>query len=192
MADDFFGVYEIDQKNIEICDQIVKYFQESPNKHKPYAYKHGKISPAPEEVKQSTDLTIYDIDSPCLSEYLNILQECCQAYIKKFPFCDYYNSWRITEPFNIQHYAPTQGYHAWHTERGSAESNISARHLVFMTYLNDVSDGGGTEFFHQNKTFSAKKGQTIIWPSDWTYTHRGIPSPTQDKYIITGWFSYID
>jgi hypothetical protein len=60
-----------------------------------------------------------------------------------------------------------------------------------MTYLNDVTDGGGTEFFHQNITTTAVKGKTLIWPSDWTFTHRGQVSPTQDKYIITGWFSFM-
>jgi hypothetical protein len=60
-----------------------------------------------------------------------------------------------------------------------------------MTYLNTVTDQGGTEFLHQNLTVNAEQGKTLIWPADWTYTHRGVISPTQEKYIITGWFNYI-
>jgi hypothetical protein len=60
-----------------------------------------------------------------------------------------------------------------------------------MTYLNTVKDGGGTEFFHQKLTTSAEQGKTLIWPADWTHTHRGITSPTEEKYIITGWYSFI-
>jgi len=30
-------------------------------------------------------------------------------------------------------------------------------------------------------------GKVIIFPADWTFTHRGIVSKTQTKYIITGW-----
>ena len=37
-----------------------------------------------------------------------------------------------------------------------------------------------------------KKGLTVLWPTDWTYTHRGIASPSQLKYIITGWYSYTE
>ena len=44
---------------------------------------------------------------------------------------------------------------------------------------------------YQNKTFKAKKGDTLIWPSGWTHTHRGIVSQTQEKYIITGWWSFL-
>ena len=59
-----------------------------------------------------------------------------------------------------------------------------------MTYLNDVTDGGETEFFHQNLKITPEKGLTLIWGADWTFTHRGIPSPSQEKYIATGWFSF--
>jgi hypothetical protein len=66
----------------------------------------------------------------------------------------------------------------------------AARHLVFMTYLNDVTDAGGTEFLYQGITVQPRKGLTLIWPADWTHHHRGVVSPTQEKYIITGWFSF--
>ena len=39
---------------------------------------------------------------------------------------------------------------------------------------------------------NAKKGKTLIWPSDFTHTHRGQKSPTQEKYIATGWFNHVD
>ena len=58
-----------------------------------------------------------------------------------------------------------------------------------MTYLNDVEDGG-TEFYYQGLKTKAEKGLTLIWPSDFTHTHRGIISNTKEKYIATGWFSY--
>jgi hypothetical protein len=61
-----------------------------------------------------------------------------------------------------------------------------------MTYLNDVNDDGETEFYYQNLKIKPQKGKTVIWPADWTHTHRGITSPTQEKYIITGWFNFIN
>ena len=61
--------------------------------------------------------------------------------------------------------------------------------LVFMTYLNDVSDGG-TRFLNQDIITPAIKGLTLIWPTDWTHTHCGQISQNNIKYIATGWFSY--
>jgi hypothetical protein len=59
-----------------------------------------------------------------------------------------------------------------------------------MIYLNDVTEGGETEFYYQQHFETPEQGKLIIWPSDWTYLHRGIPSPTQVKYILTGWFRH--
>ena len=63
-----------------------------------------------------------------------------------------------------------------------------SRALVYMTYLNDVSNGG-TEFLYQEFKTEARKGLTLIWPAEWTHTHKGIVSPDKEKYIITGWFN---
>jgi hypothetical protein len=37
-----------------------------------------------------------------------------------------------------------------------------------------------------------RKGLTLIWPAIWTHPHRGVVSPTQTKYIATGWWMYKD
>ena len=48
-----------------------------------------------------------------------------------------------------------------------------------------------TEWYYQKKKIQPKKGLSVIWPPDFTHTHRGIPSPTQEKYIVTGWWNFI-
>lgn len=48
-----------------------------------------------------------------------------------------------------------------------------------MTYLNDVNDGGGTHFTYQNETINARKGRTLIWPTDFTHSHHGVVSETE-------------
>jgi hypothetical protein len=60
-----------------------------------------------------------------------------------------------------------------------------------MTYLNDVYNGGETEFYHQQLKVKPQKGLTLIWPADWTYTHRGIVAPDEEKIIVTGWWNFI-
>ena len=91
----------------------------------------------------------------------------------------------------MQKYYPDGGYHQWHYEREGKSGKDLVRHLVFMTYLNDVEEGGETEFFYQNLKIKPKKGLTIIWPADWTFTHRGLTTVYETKYIVTGWLNYI-
>jgi len=63
--------------------------------------------------------------------------------------------------------------------------------LVFMTCLNDAKDGGGTHVICQKHPFEARRGRTLIWPSDFTRAHQGVVSPTEHEYIITGWFNFV-
>ena len=65
--------------------------------------------------------------------------------------------------------------------------NSCDRAMVYMTYLNDVTEGGGTMFYHQNVTTKAVKGKTLIFPAAYTHLHKGEISQTQHKYILTGW-----
>jgi hypothetical protein len=164
-----------------ICDELIEYYKKSPYKTAGITSKGVNV----DNNKQSTDVPVLE---PIRSKYVNHLQTAVEEYIKKYPWCDKYSPWRIVESFNIQFYSPSQAYHSYHTERGSPNNN---RHLVFMTYLNTVTDGGETEFYHQDLKIKPEKGLTLIWGSDWTFTHRGIPSPSQEKYIVTGWFSFI-
>ena len=94
----------------------------------------------------------------------------------------------LREAFNIQHYAPHEGFLGWHCERSTSQTNQRA--LVFMTYLNDVTDGGETEYYFQKLKVKPVKGKMVVWPTDFTHLHRGITSPTQEKYIATGWYNF--
>jgi hypothetical protein len=173
-------------KNLNLCDQLIEYHKASPYKQ-PGIILKGKVD------KISTDVGINpsQYEHPTVLEYLKELQEILEKYIKKYPKSNYYAPFQIRENINIQHYKPDEGYLAWHTERFNATAPYVNRHLVFMTYLNDVDNGGGTEFYHQKLITKARKGKTLIWPADWTHTHRGIVSPTEEKYIITGWYNFI-
>jgi hypothetical protein len=176
-------------KNISICDDLIDLFNKRDDKYPGESYRGVDL-----DVKESTDLSIpvtQQLTIPSVSNYIEQLSNCVVEYINKFPWCNEYGGWGLTESLNIQYYKPGEAYHAYHCERCNHMQPLASRHLVWMTYLNDVTDEGGTEFYHQEFIVTPKKGKTLIWPVDWTYTHRGIPSPTQEKYIITGWFSYM-
>lgn len=181
-------------QDITICDELIKIHKLSKDKKLGHVGLNG--NPIVElSKKSSTDVTFYihNInENNTLKNYFDQLQNIIEIYIKKYPMCNFYSAWGIEEGFNIQHYKPNEGYFSWHTERTSAISENCNRHLVFMTYLNDVNNKGETEFYHQKLKVKPKKGLTLIWPADWTHTHRGITSPTEEKYILTGWFNFLE
>ena len=86
----------------------------------------------------------------------------------------------------IQKTLPTEGYHVWHIEHGKGFDN-EARALVFSVYLNDVKEGGETEFLHFSKRVKPKAGRIVIWPASFPYLHRGNPPLSGEKYLLTSW-----
>tara|TARA_B100001013_G_scaffold226975_1_gene139112 strand:+ start:714 stop:1310 length:597 start_codon:yes stop_codon:yes gene_type:complete len=86
----------------------------------------------------------------------------------------------------IQKTLPTEGYHLWHLEWGPLEPQLK-RGLVFSIYLNEVEEGGETEFLHFSKRVKPKTGRIVIWPAAFPYIHRGNPPLTGEKYILTSW-----
>lgn len=169
-----------------ICDDLVNLF----NKYKEYA-KIGTVGFQELDLdrKKSLDLYINSTDT-CLLDYNKHLSKACSLYGKKYEFeslgFGHYNN--TLESTNIQYYKPGEGFFRYHAER--LNTATATRCLVYMTYLNDVLDGG-TEFKFQKLKVPAIKGLTLIWPSDFTHTHRGIISKTKEKYIATGWMNYV-
>jgi len=80
------------------------------------------------------------------------------------------------------------GYHIWHYEASDREN--CQRLLTWMLYLNDVEEGGETEFLYQHLRVKPKQGTLVIWPAAFTHTHRGNPPLSNEKYIITGWTEF--
>ena len=86
----------------------------------------------------------------------------------------------------IQKTLPTEGYHVWHLEHQKGFQN-ECRAFVYSIYLNDVKEGGETEFLHFSKRVKPKTGRIVIWPAGFPYVHRGNPPVSGKKYIITSW-----
>ena len=169
--------------DLNLCDDLTVYHGQQQRQR---GLIGGCVRP---DIKLSWDCHLRDPDLQ--QRYDQLLAQCCDLYTQRFPWSNGYNPWTVTSDINIQRYDPGEGFTAWHTERTGVIMPMATRHLVFMTYLNTVVDGGETEFFHQQLKIKPQQGLTLIWPADWTWTHRGLPSPTETKWVITGWFNYV-
>jgi len=172
--------------NEQLMQDIIDYHKISPDRS---PGKIGSQQSIDIKVKDSVDCDLTKNDQ-LTERYAKELKIVLDAYIKQYPECNKCAPFGVTEGINIQRYLPNGGYHGWHCERSEGKSPMTSRHLVFMTYLNDIDDAGETEFLYQQTKIRPERGLTLIWPTDWTHYHRGIASATQEKYIVTGWFSF--
>ena len=170
-----------------LCDEMIEIHKV--NKHLHVEGTVGKNNNVDYSNKKSKEL----IFTPnnffnTFPNYTNLLQECLMNYIGKYEYANKVAKFSVNSNVKIQYYNKDEGFKNFHCENDGF-SYFVKRHLVFMTYLNSVEDGG-TEFKYQNLITPAKKGLTLIWPTDFTHTHRGIISKTKEKYIVTGWYTF--
>jgi len=180
----FIGGWFINKKT---CDGIIKYFNKNEEMRTPGKIGNNHVMLVEKETKDSTDIFInnYNINEEII-EYRRELQKVLDLYQKRYTPVKDLASFNL-ESFNIQKYPKNGGYKTWHNERRSL--GTSKRVLTFMTYLNNVKDGG-TEFKYQKIITPALKGLTLIWPVDFTHIHRSQVC-NEEKIITTGWYHYL-
>lgn len=164
----------------DICDRIVEELKSKPSLFKP----------EPKGFRNYSNAFLESLDMETQVPYVNALFKCLDMYKSIFPEC--YTDlelWCLRSGLKIQHYKPDNYYSDWHCENDGF-ADVIIRHVVFMTYLNDIEEGGGTEFKFQGVQVKPEKGLTLIWPADWTHMHRGVNAPSEDKFILTGWFVF--
>ena len=73
----------------------------------------------------------------------------------------------------------------------------SRRFLAFFIYLNDVYEGGETEFINLNKPgtyiplkITPRRGRLLMFPPLWMYYHAGLKPVSNNKYLIHSYCHY--
>ena len=178
---DFIGVYE-NAFPLNLCDRLID-----------LASQHTLLPRHPREgsnlQKQDFGNHIHTFKEDLSDKVTYHLQLCVNQYINKYPiFAQHFPL--IPTGYKYQKTYPSGGYHVWHSEA------ISFMHrnrvAVWTLYLNDIDDGGETEFLYQSLRISPKKGTICIFPSGYTHVHRGNPPLSETKHIVTGWMDYVE
>lgn len=107
-------------------------------------------------------------------------------YILKYPMVQ--ADQILTLDGKLQKTLPSQGYHVWHYEHCG---DTPQRCLAWSIYLNDVEEGGETEFLYQSQRYAPRTGDILVWPAGHTHMHRGNPPLSGEKFIATGWYEYV-
>ena len=185
----FIGNWNIENK--ELCDQIINFFENNSDLH----IKGTTGGGVDESIKKSTDMTIHPEDLKdkkysLFNEYFKNLHQCFNDYKEQYDFLKIFVKKLHIGPFNIQKYFPGDHFAGLHSER----TDMASIHRLFawMTYLNDVEDGGTTDFEYYKIKVKPETGKTLIWPAEWTHAHKGAVLKSGKKYIITGWLHFTD
>jgi hypothetical protein len=190
----FIGIYE-NAYSQEYCDAVIQYYDYCESSG--YTMSRQTHEPQSSKLKKDDNVLFLNGELPPVDLYtsMNLSRQFndifwgqhYRQYADKFSIIS--EMAEHTNPsIKVQKTLPGGGYHVWHAEvmnRGN-----TPRLLVWTLYLNDVEEGGETEFLYQHKRVKPKAGTLVIWPSGFTHTHRGNPPLSGNKYIMTGWIEF--
>jgi prolyl 4-hydroxylase len=180
----FIRCYD-DALSKDFCAQMIQEFERHANLHTVL----GRGSHAGMEASAWTELDLKPFDGEALRQMLltqikKYLAAYNEAVNLTLPVVDYgtYQSLRIKRYRAGQ----DEGFQP-HYDAGG---NLSHRYLVFLWYLNDVAEGGETEFCDLGLKFSARAGRLLVFPPYWMYQHAGLPPISNDKYIVSTYLMF--
>jgi hypothetical protein len=152
-----------------------------------------------EPAKISTDISLVAIDRSdpeafALAEViLRGVTAGLERYLQERPLfrqCCPEQELFVNPIFNLQCYAPGEGFKRWHCDWTISDEATEPVHrvLAWILYCNDVPKGG-TEFHWQAHHEPAERGKLVIFPAGPSHIHRGRVSEEHSKTIATGWIN---
>lgn len=186
----FIGCWMLE--DLSVCDAVIHLFETSNDLQKPGVSGKGDLQ---ESVKKSIDISVSprDLEDDKFSDvslFIEQLKLCYLDYLEQWAFLKTFMTRAHIGTFNIQKYEEGGHFGSLHSERTSIRH--LHRTLVWMTYLNDVTEGGETEFPMFGIKVRPERGKTLIWPAEWTHAHFGGVVTKGVKYIVTGWMHHPD
>ena len=162
------------------CNNVIEKFEQDDRK------RQGQVGGGVHlDIKRSSDLSISGLnDWKSYDEaFYNSLHSALKRYSTFIPE-EFYKFKALSTLSNdtgyqIQRTQPGD-YYIWHHDQ------TTSRLVTFIWYLNDIKDGGYTEFIDGTR-IQPEAGKLIIFPATWDFLHRGVSPKTETKYLCTGW-----
>jgi hypothetical protein len=186
---DFIGVFDNFIPPGE-CEALIDFYNNHEQQHKTYTRLHSEHRGSHTKKDAALDINAFGdklvFNSQVKTTHINF-DMALKEYLKRTDIQEFHPTFHYTA-MKIQKTLPKEGYHIWHTEWGPGMGYEGLqRALVYTIYLNDVKEGGETEFLHFSQRVQPKAGRIVIWPAAFPYVHRGNPPLSGEKYILTSW-----
>jgi len=180
-----------------VADGVMAFFDRRPDLQRP-GVAFGPADAA-EPAKVSTDISLVAIDCSdpeafALAEVIvRGVSAALDRYLQERPLfrqvCPDQELF-VLPIFNLQRYAPGEGFRQWHCDWtiGDEATEPVHRVLAWILYCNSVPEAG-TEFHWQQHHEDAERGKIVIFPAGPSHIHRGRVTQEQSKTIATGWIN---
>jgi hypothetical protein len=180
-----------------VADGVVAFFDRRPDLWRPGVAFGAEGGGQPAKVSTDISLVAIDRSDPEAFALAEVIQRGVSAALERWlqerPLwrqCCPGQSLFVMPIFNLQRYAPGEGFHQWHCDWSTdAEATEPIRRvLAWILYCNTLPEGG-TEFHWQGHHEEAERGKLVIFPAGLSHIHRGRVNHRHTKTIATGWIN---
>ena len=184
---DLIAVFD-NRATSEECNSIVKWFLDNEDRHVD-GMVYGN--------KQTSNQTIKDFK--IARQIYPLPQDSVSDLITKIifkGFSDYSNIYPF--PHNQPLCAKDYSVRVYHKDTGCFKEHIDqvagtvTRIFAVIFYLNDVEEGGETEFPQLEVKVSPVKGRLLIFPCNYLFRHSGNIPISDDKFVITAFINFVE
>ena len=170
----------------EFCEMIIKRYESDIRKRR------ALIGPNAEYIKEVRDSINVEINrypewGPIVDDIRNMIYSRLHIYIETVHSGLTKSLWSggYDSDYIVMKYEPDGHGYSWHNDFMYDIDYGGVRTITWLFYLNDC-EGGETEFRNGPKV-SCETGKLVLFPSDWTMVHRGLPPIGGPKYLAVGW-----
>jgi hypothetical protein len=167
----------------EMCDAVIETFNNNTELHERYdSNKRPNFTQFNFTKHRDRNVELHDAIA---QEALKAIAE--YKYDVKETF--FWSSKYSFEQFRVKHYL-NDGNDQFDTHIDASTYETSKRFFAFFWYLNDVEEGGETEFATFSLKIKPKKGTLFMFPPLWMYPHKGNPPISNDKYLLSSYLHH--
>lgn len=170
----------------EWCDLIVEWFNTNKEYQRPgRVVNNNDDQTVVEEVKVATQ-SIVPFGTPMFDLMTEICHMSYDSYlnvVERAPIEDVY-----FRDYSVRVYEKNVGFFKPHVDQHAGGTVY--RLFAIILYLNDVNEGGETEFGTLNKKVKPEKGKVLMFPCNFLYPHHANIPISDPKYIATAFLNF--
>jgi len=183
---EFIKAYK-DQIPVDLCDKLVSMFNDNKDQQIPGIISRGAI-----DVQKSTDMRVVstldmwkEVDQMLSAQVSKALE----VFYKDHEALRFISNEFFDSGYYIQTYDNNDNdEYDWHCDR--IGSDTVHRVLTLIVFLNDVEEGGETEFKYFSNKIKPLKGSVAIFPASFEYVYRANKPKSNKKYVLYTFLSH--
>jgi len=167
----------------ELCQQLIDLFENNPDLHQ--RFDQNKTPNFTQlNFTQNSSINI-DLHNKVIDHLIAAVK----VYRNHVPETVFWKPGFAFEQVRIKKYL-NDGNDLFDTHIDAASTDTMKRFFAFFWYLNDVEEGGETEFLNLDLKVTPKAGRLVMFPPFFLYPHKGHPPVSNNKYLLSTYLHF--